>query len=151
MVWTKLCRLSPAWKLAVHDRASQRGWFSTISKVYFATLLWQSNGQQNSLISRMLSSYLYKIISLSYPARAEHIQQGSGSCCSCSDKFSKHFEKCCSAKCHVKTPVIVPIHSLLACWISRITFSIEIFVNHASWFLRDNERHYFSHEITSLH
>ena len=31
-------------------------------KVYFATLLWQNNGRQNGLISRMLFSELFKIM-----------------------------------------------------------------------------------------
>jgi len=31
-------------------------------EVYFTTLLWQSNGRQNGLISRMLFSKLYKIM-----------------------------------------------------------------------------------------
>jgi len=43
-------------------QASLRVHYCKINEVYFTTLLWQSNGQQNGLTSQMLFSESYKII-----------------------------------------------------------------------------------------
>jgi len=55
-------KLGGAISVILCSEVSLRVHYCKRHEVDFATLLWQNNGQQNGLISRMLFSELYKVI-----------------------------------------------------------------------------------------
>jgi len=56
------CKVRGAISLIFGIHVSLRVRYRKRNEVYFATPLWQNNGRQNGLISRMLFSELHKIM-----------------------------------------------------------------------------------------